>query len=129
MAKKVFSLRDVYADEADDVRALLQDNNIACYETSGGNWGVSVPAIWCFNDSDYQRARELIENYQQRRIEQLAEAGRESKVGRDGVWPQGKPWLQNTLRDLIDNPLRFVFMLTLAGGILYISVQPFFHYF
>ena len=46
MAKLLFKMRNVLADEAQDVRELLEDNKIDYFETFAGNWGVSLPAIW-----------------------------------------------------------------------------------
>ena len=39
MATLLFRLRHVPDDEADDVRALLEENGIDFYETTPGNWG------------------------------------------------------------------------------------------
>ena len=46
MALLLFRLRNVPDDEADEVRHLLNENSIEFYETSAGNWGISMPAIW-----------------------------------------------------------------------------------
>jgi len=45
MSKILFRLNGVSDDEAEEVRELLASNNIDFYETSPGNWGVSMPAI------------------------------------------------------------------------------------
>lgn len=116
MAKQVFSLRNVFADEAEDVRGLLYTHDIEFYETTAGNWGVSVAAIWLHNDSDFEQARDLIADYQRNRASGL---GVPSKASRRQI-------LLNTFRDMLDQPLRFLLMLLLAAGILTISVKPFF---
>ena len=67
MAALLFRLRNVPEDEADDIRALLKQHHIATYETSAGNWGISMPGIWAENDDDLPRAKELINEYQQQR--------------------------------------------------------------
>ena len=65
MPTLIFRLRNVPEDEADDVRALMDENKFDWYETSAGNWGVAMPAIWLNNDEDLQQARQLINAYQQ----------------------------------------------------------------
>ena len=105
MAGPVFRLKDVPADEAEDVRNLLADKDIEFYETSAGNWGVSMPALWLRDDSDWDRARALIDEYQQQRADGLH---REPDTG------EFKPGL-----------LRVVVFTALALGVLYLSVGPF----
>ena len=56
MPVKLFSLRGVPDDEADEIRALLAQHAIDYYETPPGNWGVSMPAIWLPDDSELARA-------------------------------------------------------------------------
>ncbi len=68
-----FPLRDVPNDEANDVRELLIANDIEFYETSAGNWGISMPAIWLYRDEDLEKIRPLFDEYQrQRTINQRA---------------------------------------------------------
>ena len=71
MAKLLFRLNAVEQDEADDVRALLDEAGIAFYETDAGRWRISVAAIWLRQDSDYPQARALLDQYQQARSERL----------------------------------------------------------
>ena len=47
MSKLLFRLRHVPEDEAEEVRALLEQNSIEFFETFAGNWGISLPAL-CF---------------------------------------------------------------------------------
>lgn len=67
MAKLLFSLRGVPEDEAYEVRELLSKHQISFYETSAGNWGVSMPALWLRNDDEFITARQLLDEYQQQR--------------------------------------------------------------
>ena len=46
MATLLLNLRHVPEDEADDVRALLDANGIAWYETQPSRWGISGGGIW-----------------------------------------------------------------------------------
>ncbi|WP_347988775.1 DUF6164 family protein [Methylomonas sp. AM2-LC] len=71
MAILFFSLRGVPVDEAEDVRSLLIDNSIEFYETPGGNWGVSMPAIWLYHQEDLETIQPVFDAYQhQRTIQQ-----------------------------------------------------------
>ncbi|MGD0962005.1 MAG: DUF6164 family protein [Methylomonas sp.] len=66
-----FSLRGVPADEAEDVRALLNAHDVEFYETPAGNWGLSMPAIWLYKEEDLEKIRPEFAAYQQqRRVEQ-----------------------------------------------------------
>lgn len=67
MAILLFSLRGVPEDEAYEVRELLSKHEINFYETSAGNWGVSMPALWLRDDSKLEKARQLLDEYQQQR--------------------------------------------------------------
>ena len=64
----LFKLRGVPEDEADEVRELLAEQGIDFYETSAGNWGMSMPALWLRNDADLEKARHLLNVYQQQRF-------------------------------------------------------------
>ncbi|MFO7288296.1 MAG: DUF6164 family protein, partial [Gammaproteobacteria bacterium] len=46
MAKLLLNLRGVPDDEADEIRALLEEHGIAFYETPPSRWGVSAGGIW-----------------------------------------------------------------------------------
>lgn len=70
MAKLLFRLNGVPDDEADDVRHLLDHTHIDCYETTAGRWGVSLAAIWVRDEGEYDKARQLIDDYQETRRQQ-----------------------------------------------------------
>src|SRR5690554_7850067 len=67
MAKLLLNLRHVPDDEADEVRALLERNEIAFYETRPSLWGVSAGGIWISRDADMAVAKRLFAEYQERR--------------------------------------------------------------
>ena len=69
MAVLFFNLRGVPSDEADDVRALLATHEIDFYETDAGNWGMSLPAIWLYQEEDLLKARPLFDEYQEQRAQ------------------------------------------------------------
>lgn len=73
MSKLLFKMRYVPEDEAQEVRELLEQNDIEYFETSGGNWGISVPALWAKQDEQFAKARELIDDYQLKRSELIRE--------------------------------------------------------
>ncbi len=65
MAVLIFKLRSVPEDEAHEVRELLSDNDIDFYETTAGVFSISMPGLWLKNEDQLQKARQLIDDYQQ----------------------------------------------------------------
>ncbi len=63
MAKKVYDTNWASSEEVSDILALLQRHAISYYETPKGVFGLSIGAIWVENDSDYDTARQIIEEY------------------------------------------------------------------
>lgn len=116
MPVKLFSLGNVPDDEAEDVRALLRAEEIDFYETAPGNWGVSAPAIWLNDESQFARARALIDEYQHERTLRVREEyAQQQREGRN-----------RTLIDVIrENPLRFFAYVAVIAAIVYFSTQPF----
>lgn len=116
MAKLLFSLRGVPDEEAAEVRQILSDNALEFYETPAGKWGISAPALWLKTDEDYDKARQLFDDYQQRRFQEQREKYIQLKT-------EGR---QRTFADVIkEDPLRFIVYLLLIGIILYFSIHPF----
>ena len=70
MPMLIFSLRNVPDDEADEVRALLGDNDVEFYETPGRRWGLGAGALWTHERDAGARAKALIGAYQERRAAQ-----------------------------------------------------------
>ncbi len=88
MARLLFKLAQIPADEAQDIRALLDENQIRYYETDAGFFRVGLDAIWLADDSQEEQARNLIRIYQEERsarqqasYAELVEAGQAP-----GVW-------------------------------------------
>lgn len=99
MSRRLLDLRHVPDDEADDVRALLDDAGIDWYETPPSRWGVSAGAIWITDPADWPRVRALMDDYQTRRRERVtAERETARREGREPTFAQ-------TLRE---QPLRVV---------------------
>ena len=116
MAAIVFKLNGVSDDEADQVRALLDDNSIEYYETSSGRWGVSVAALWVKNDDDKPQARILIEEFQVRRQAEVRAEYEQLRL-------QGE--LDNVLSRLLRNPVQSIVYIFFVLLIIYLSLSPF----
>lgn len=67
MAKLLLNLRNVPADEADEVRAWLAGSGMDFYETQPSPWGISSGGIWLRNDGDIERGRAMMADYQAQR--------------------------------------------------------------
>jgi hypothetical protein len=67
MSVLFFRLRGVPADEAEDVRQLLMAHGVEFYETPGSNWGVSMPAIWLYEEDDLEKIQPFFDEYQEQR--------------------------------------------------------------
>lgn len=106
-------------DEADDLRALLEENEIDYYEVPASFMGVSPASLWLQDASEYPRARALIDHYQ---IERSAHARSEyARLGSEGR--------QRTLFDSMrDRPVRFFLYLAIMAAILYFSLSPFLNF-
>ncbi len=118
MSKQIFRLRNVPDDEAEEIRLLLREHGIEFYETPGGNWGISMPALWLNDDNEHQaeEAKALIEQYQEERAGRMRREYEELRQ-------QGK---HRRLRDAFrERPLEFIFYLLIAAVIIYFSTKPF----
>ena len=109
-----FNLRGVPADEADDVRTLLNSNHIEFYETSAGLLGISLPAIWLYRIEDLPVARRLFDDYQQTRSTEQRALYQQRK--RQGLQPGF--WSHN-----LKHPIRFIVYLGISALIIYLSVH------
>ncbi len=67
MPSLLFSLRGVPDDEANEIRELLDVQEINYYETSAGNWGISMPALWLTNADELEKAHKLLNEYHTQR--------------------------------------------------------------
>jgi len=116
MAVRLFPLRGAPDDEADDIRELLTDNNVEFYETSAGNWGISMPAIWLRDDGQLHHAKALIEEYQAKRAIQQREIYEQLK--REGK--HRTFWVL-----LWEQPVKVIAYIGIVLVILYFSTKPF----
>ena len=67
MAILLFKLTSVPDDEVQDIRDLLIEHEIDFYETSAGILGFSLPGIWLKDDTQLDKAKALIDEYQLQR--------------------------------------------------------------
>lgn len=111
MSILLFSLRGVPEDEADEIRDLLAINDIDYYETSAGNWGVSMPAFWLKNSDELENAQRLLHEYHQQRAITQREIYLQKK--REHTH-------QGWFISIIKNPIRFITYLAAIAFIFYI---------
>jgi len=116
MPVKLFSLRNVPDDEVEEIRELLTKNGITYYETPGGNWGISMPAIWLHNEDQRQRAESLIQTYQRERLIRAREQYEQLEK---------KGNIETIVDKIKEDPIRFLIYLAIAFIVLYISTIPF----
>ena len=116
MPVRIFQLRGVPEDEVAEVRAVLESHQVRFYETPAGNWGVSSPAFWSEDEVDAERARHLIDDYQQQRAERERERYRQLRASgqQPTVW-----------RRLRDEPLKVIVLTAIAAAVAYFSIAPF----
>ena len=117
MSRLLIKLRHAPDDEIQEIRNLLQEHRIDFYETQAGPWGISAPGIWLNDEHQYDRAKALMDDYQENRFrEKHAEYERLRRVG------QHRTFLQN----LLENPLQVILYSLIVGLILYFSISPFY---
>ena len=117
MAKLLIKLRHAPDDEIEEIRNLLEAHRIDFYETQSGPWGISAPGIWLNDARQYDRARALMDDYQENRFhEKRAEYERLRRTG------QHRTFLQN----LWERPVQVILYGLIVGLILYFSISPFF---
>lgn len=116
MAKLLFRMRHVPDDEAEEVRALLAQNNIDFFETFPGNWGISMPALWLKREDQYAEARRLLDVYQDDRRQRVQSEYQESKQ-------RGE--VKTTWLAFKESPIRFISYFTLIAIVLFLSLRFF----
>jgi len=116
MSALLFKLRNVPDDEADEVRAIMQQKGIEIYETNAGNWGISMPAIWVQHDEDLAIAKQHLRQYQQERAMRARESYNEDQ--RTGRAPT---LMQNIAR----RPFASAGIVLFCLFVLYVMISPF----
>ncbi|TDO95858.1 DUF6164 family protein [Marinomonas balearica] len=113
MAKLVFRLKNVPEEEADDIRQLLSDNDIAFYETSAGRWQVSLAGIWVKDNEQAITARQLIVE------DQILRAKAAVPISR-------RDWIVGVFQHARHNPVEMLFTIAAIVLITGLSLYPFF---
>lgn len=109
-------MRDVPEDEAQEVRELLHANDIEFFETSAGNWGISMPALWLKRADQFELSRQLLDEYQ---------AGRSLRMREEYELSRKHGEAKSMRQNFIETPFRFSFYLALIGLVLYLSIKLF----
>jgi hypothetical protein len=116
MSLLIYRLNDSSFDEAEDIRELLENNQIDYYETSSGRWGFSVAAIWLIDEAQLSLARQIINHYQVERVARIRAQYRQLQA-------DGK---SETIFDrLRQHTLLFILTLLMIAFIAYFSIKPF----
>ena len=116
MAIQLMKLRLVPDDELSEILDLLDAHEVDYYETSAGNWGISMPALWLRDESRYTEVRKLLDDFADDRQARIrAEYRQREKSGNS-----------RTMFDMLrENPIRYLGALILVAGLLYLTLMPF----
>lgn len=112
MAKKVYDTNHASAEEISDILGLLHRRAIAHYETPKGVFGLSVGAIWVSNDSDYDAARQIIEEYDKARALRVRQ---EYESGAHGTGLAAT--VANVKRLVIERPQQALLYVAIIAGL------------
>ncbi len=116
MAKLIFKLQSVPDDEADDIKNLLSDNKIDFYETSAGNWKISMHALWVKDEEQSIQAKQLIDEYQ-------LERGQRVRLETQQKIDNGE--FETLFQRLLSSPVQSIAILAIILFIIYLSTMPF----
>ncbi len=116
MAKLLFRMRDVPDDEAEEVRELLTQNEIPFFETFAGNWGISMPGLWLVNEQQFDKARALLDEYQEIRS---------TRVKSQYLKQREQGEIRTFWESFRAEPVRFSVYLGLAALVLFLSLRFF----
>ena len=116
MSALIFRLRNVPEDEATQVRNLLDEHRIDWFETSAGNWGIGMPGLWVKDVDDAQRARTLIDTFQQELSSN--ERARFRELQKSGQAP-------TFIESIQARPFAMLAIFVFCLFIVYVSVNPF----
>lgn len=112
MSVLIFRLNNVGDDEAEDVRALLEEHGFDCYETSAGMFGLAVAGIWLKDESRKAEARAVIDAYQEER-------GKRIRSELEFTQPE------SIFERIVRAPSHYIALIIAAAIVLYLSLAPF----
>ncbi len=117
MARLLFKLAQVPDDEAQDIRALLDEHQISYYETDAGFFRVGLDAIWLHDSSQLNTAKQLLQDYQQKRYQSQRELFSQS---------QEKGEVETLWQRISHQPIRFLAAILAVVFVLTLTLVPFF---
>ncbi len=118
MPHHLMNLRHVPDDEADEIRDLFESHDVPYYETPPSRWGISMGGFWVRDDDEAARARLLLEEYQQQRLQ----TQRESYEQQCASGEAGSLWLMVRRRPV--RTLAAALAIMVVAGL---SLLPFIH--
>lgn len=116
MAKQLLKLRNVPEDEVAEIYELLESHDVDFYETSAGNWGISMPALWLVDADQYPRVRAILDEYSQQRLERV-------RAEYETLKQEGKA--RSFVDMLKENPFKISLYLAIIAVLAYLSIAPF----
>lgn len=116
MARLLLNLRGVPDDEADEIRALLEEREIAFYETHPSFWGISAGGIWIRHEEDVPEAKRLMADYQRERVMKAHAEYRAAKL-------EGR--VKTLWESVSEKPLQALAVLLGIGFLLLLLALPF----
>lgn len=116
MARLLFPLRYVPEDEAEAVRRLLDEHGFDWYETSAGNWGISMPGLWLADETQFDDAQSCLNSFQETLTQDAQDNLAKARAAGEH---------DTLLKRLRRNPLGIVLGLAGIALILYITLWPF----
>ncbi len=119
MPKLLYSLRGVPEDEIYEIKELLTENEINFYETSAGNWGISMPGLWLNNSDEFEKAQSLLNEYHQQRAISQRKQYEELKKAHQN---------RRTIDVFMEKPVRFLLYIGAIGFILYLYIRMLFEF-
>ncbi len=119
MAILLFSLRGVPDDEAFEIKDLLDTHNVVYYETSAGNWGISMPALWLKNEEQLKSAQKLLNEYHNQRA-----------ITQREIYLTLKKEQKNKgiFNAFIENPIKFFIYIAAIAFIIYLYPKMLFEF-
>ena len=116
MSTLLLNMRNVPDDEADEVRALLDEHGIDYYETQPSFWGMSFGGIWLRDDARKDEAKTLLKEYHLQRAERMRALYEQRQ--RDGD-------VQHLGKRLVTHPLRSLAVIAIIVFLCLVSLMPF----
>jgi len=117
MSNLIFKLNSVPDDEANEIRELLDKEELPFYETDSGRWGLGFAAIWIKDKDLAISAKELIKQYQIERYERITSEHKEQELAGEKI---------SRFEYFMQSPIKFSILISFALALAYFTVIPFF---